>query len=244
MHRIFADFEPLSLGEVLRIDGEEAAHALKVKRLRGGERVEVLNLRGGVARGIVDLPSAGASRRHPELGVRIESVETHAALEPRLEVRTATPKGGRVDDMIDQLTQVGAASWGDLACERSVVEPREHKLSRLERIAAEACKQSGRTWALEVNASKTVDGVVRGGESAPTIVIADAGGEAWECSTLKPGQTIVLLIGPEGGFTSGELHLARDAGARITRFGAHTMRIETAAVVAAGVILHQSPPIR
>jgi 16S rRNA (uracil1498-N3)-methyltransferase len=50
--------------------------------------------------------------------------------------------------------------------------------------------------------------------------------------------TIRLLIGPEGGWTPDELRAARDAGARIASFGPHTMRIETAAPVAAAVILH------
>ena len=47
----------------------------------------------------------------------------------------------------------------------------------------------------------------------------------------------MLLVGPEGGWTPRELDLARGRGAAITRFGPHVMRIETAAIVAAGIIM-------
>jgi 16S rRNA (uracil1498-N3)-methyltransferase len=65
-------------------------------------------------------------------------------------------------------------------------------------------------------------------------VIADAGGQPYE-----PGKEdrVRLLVGPEGGWTEGELADAVEAGARVVRFGRHVMRIETAAVVAAGIIL-------
>ncbi len=51
------------------------------------------------------------------------------------------------------------------------------------------------------------------------------------------GAPVRLLIGPEGGWTPAELGRARDAGATIARFGAHTMRIETAALGTAAILL-------
>ena len=49
-----------------------------------------------------------------------------------------------------------------------------------------------------------------------------------------------LLIGPEGGWTAEEIEKAASAGVRRARFGPHVMRIETAAAVAVGIVLHEA----
>jgi len=132
--------------------------------------------------------------------------------------------------MIDGLSQVGAASWSMLESERSVTEPREGKMERLERTAMEASKQCGRAWRLEIG------GVMKFAEAVRMegVVVADVSGSAYE----RSGADVVrLLVGPEGGWAPEELQLARARGAAVCRFGPHVMRIETAAVVAAGIIM-------
>lgn len=217
--------------------GEEAAHALGVKRLRLGEGVELIDGRGGVCSACViegGSDSAKPKGKPRELWVKILDARSMPPITPRLEVYTATPKGGRVDDMVDQLTQVGVAGWGPLVTARGVVDPREHKLDRLARIAKEACKQAGRPWAMDVLASCDLHTVLRA-EGGVRVIVADVSGASW--SSSMSGDSLRLLVGPEGGWTELELNAARTAGATIARFGPHVMRIETAAVVAAGVVL-------
>jgi RsmE family RNA methyltransferase len=83
------------------------------------------------------------------------------------------------------------------------------------------------------------------------VIVADASGEAFGREMARGGgagehagegegdmpERITLLVGPEGGFSAGELALARERGAAIARFGGHVMRIEVAAVVAAAMVL-------
>jgi len=228
MHRVLVETMPKP-GEVAAIEGDEARHALRVKRVRGGEQVELLDGRGGVALGEV------VEGGRDELRVRIRDVRHVEPTRPRVEVWTAVPKGGRVDEMIDQLAQAGAASWGPLETARGVVEPRESKMERLERIAREASKQCGRAWTLAIAAKQTAADALRGGEGV-RVVVADSSGGGYR---RDPGRTntIRLLIGPEGGWTPEELAAAGAAGATIAAFGPHVMRIETAAVVACGAVL-------
>jgi 16S rRNA (uracil1498-N3)-methyltransferase len=246
MHRVFVDALP-SEPQTLAIEGDEAAHALRVKRVRSGEHVELLDGRGHVAAGVVldprdAAPGAAAflpPRRRGEeapLLVRIESVRAVEPLRPRLEVLTAAPKGPRLADLIDQLAQAGAASWAPLSTARSVVDPREARLERLVRVAREAGKQCGRAWTLGIGPPADLPAALA---HAPGLmaVVADASGEPWRHHAAVESYTVRLLVGPEGGWTPEELDRARAAGATIARFGPHTMRIETAAVVAAGVIL-------
>lgn len=229
LHRMYLDGPVPNAGGEVVVSGDEAQHALRVKRVEIGERVELLDGCGQV--GVGELLGGARERRSGQwtVRIRVERVERVAPTSPRLEVWSAAPKGDRLDDMIDQLAQVGAACWGPLACERSVVDPREGKLQRLARRAREASKQCGRAWALEVGAERPLGDVL--GER---VVVAHAAGGVY---TPSSHGVVRLLVGPEGGFSERELARAADAGATIVSFGPHAMRIETASVVASSVIL-------
>ncbi len=234
-----------SVDAVVVVGGEEARHAIRVKRVRGGERVEVMDGRGVIAAGVVAEIEEGGKKRDGMVTVRVEEVRQVERGWPRVEVWTAVAKGGRVDEMVDQLAQVDAAEWRGLETARSVAGAREQKVERLERIAREASKQCGRAWVMEIGSAKTMAEAVKG-EDGVRVVVCDASGEMWQgLRESEPGRTtpltsditVRLLIGPEGGWTEGEMEMCRAAGARVARFGAHVMRIETAGVVACGVVM-------
>lgn len=228
-HRIFIEglSAGLEAGNEVLVEGAEAEHARKVKRVALGARVELLDGRGRV----VDAEVTDARR---SLVLRVAGVRTASTVQPRLEVWGATPKGGRVDQMIDGLAEVGAAGWRPLATEWGVVDPGDTKLARLERLAREASKQCGRAWLLEMGQRATMQEAL---SPAPgtRIIMADASG-AWH--EPDGSSAIRLLIGPEGGWTARERADAQAAGASLVRFGVHTMRIEVAAVISAGVIMN------
>jgi 16S rRNA (uracil1498-N3)-methyltransferase len=233
-HRIYRPDLNASPGEELTIEGEEARHAVRVKRLEPGQEVELLNGRGRVVTAIVS-----GSRKQPkshgwELVLRAQAVEDRPQPRPRLEVWTAVPKGARLEEMIDQLSQAGAWGWAPLSASRSVVDPREGKLQRLAKVAAESAKQCGRAWSLEV----LPGGPLGEGLSVAGTIMADAAGEPYAPDPSSPvPEQLRLLVGPEGGWTAPELELARRAGANVCSFGTYVMRLETAAVVGAGIVL-------
>jgi 16S rRNA (uracil1498-N3)-methyltransferase len=235
MHRILIEQPIPDPGQIITITDDEAAHAIRVKRLEPGEALGLLDGAGTVADGVVAAIHKGP-RRDGGPGVEVRITARHLVPEtrPRLSVLTATPKGGRVDEMIDGLSQVGAASWAPLSTARGVVDPREAKLARLERIAREAAKQCGRAWILRIDRHRAFAEALT--DRSVRTILADASGLPF---TTPPdaGSPIRLLIGPEGGWTPAELESARTAGATIARFGPHTMRIETAALAAAAVIM-------
>ena len=245
MHRIHADQPLASPGQTMLITGDEAEHAIRSKRLEAGENVELLDGRGGVAAAVVVHAGRAPAGRRGEsaLEVRIERVGHVEQTRPVVEVWAATPKGSRVDDMIDQLTQVGAASWTPLHCDRSVVNPGQTKLHRLDRIAWEAAKQAGRAWVLQVNPERPFADALAQESAGTRVVVAHAGEPSYAPATGEHSGRIRLVIGPEGGFSDAELARAEaaaersDGGLVLASFGPHTMRIETAAAVAAAVIL-------
>jgi 16S rRNA (uracil1498-N3)-methyltransferase len=241
-HRFYVEIgAPLEKGELV-IGGEEARHAARVKRVEVGEPVEVLDGRGGIGRGTV----AGIEKVRDQWQVRVEvrEVRREGPVRPRVDVRSPAPKGPRIADLIDALSQVGAASWAPLATEHAVREATDTRLERLQRAAAEASKQCGRSWLLEIGEGRALRDVLASG--AQSVVMADASGAPY----LSTGaDAVVLLIGPEGGWSARELESARRAGVPIARFGPHVMRIETAGPVAAAIVIDaerrfREPPTR
>ncbi len=224
-HTIFTD--DLATGaDRLEITGPEADHARRVKRLGAGQRVTLLDGRGRIAEAEVV-----ESRRSLVLEVRERSEAPR--VRPRIDVWSATPKGPRSGDLIDALSQVGAASWRGMHSKRSVVDPGDNKLARLERVAHEACKQSHRAWTLEILPPSTFEEALRA-EAGETIVLADPTGAPY---ARHGAERVRLIVGPEGGFEDSELDAARAAGAVLANFGPHVMRIEVAAPIACAIVL-------
>ncbi len=234
-HRVFTAFDSVTTGERVIVTGEEAQHAARVKRCAPGDPVELLNGRGLMATCRIEAVRKDPRSKGWELELLVGRAESVARPRVRLEVWSAVPKGGRLGEMIDQLSQVGACAWAPLHAQRSVAEPTAPKRARLERIAVESAKQCGRAWLLEFGAGGDLTAALREGSA----IFADAG--AGSVDAARPaggnGGLVRILVGPEGGWTEGERRAAREAGAVFASFGPHAMRIETAAVAGAAIVL-------
>lgn len=239
----------------MTIEGDEADHAVAVKRLAPGEPVELLDGIGGVASARVELARPRRGKHPAALVVVVSACGRVERQGPPVHLCSATPKGDRLAGMIDQLSQVGAWSWRPLATARGVVEPQDAKLDRQARIAAAAGKQCGRAHFLELGPPVSLEAALaeRASKQA-TVLLADASGVSPRLA-LPPAfppphgphaphapSPVVILIGPEGGWTPDELALARERSAPIVNFGLHAMRIETAALVAAAIIIEHLRP--
>jgi 16S rRNA (uracil1498-N3)-methyltransferase len=215
---------PPSIGDAIELVGDEAMHAVKSKRLREGDACLVCDGAGVVATCAV----VRATKSRVELAV--EGAEVVEAATPRVEVWGATPKGQRLDKMLDMLAQCGCALWRPMSTERGVVEPGAHKLERAERISVEALKQCGRAHLMAIGEEASFADALDAG-AGTRVVVADAGGTSAAWGSDGGTACVRLLVGPEGGFTPAEMALARERGAAVVRLGVHVMRIETASVV-------------
>lgn len=232
---MFSDLGSVPAGEIIEIDGDEAHHAARVKRLRIGERVGVLDGAGRFGTGT--LREIGGSRSKPLLCIDLESVEQVAPLSPVLEIWAALPKGDRLDRMIDQLTQIGVTRFRPLLCEHSQRKTESVRFDKLGRVTEEAMKQSRRAWRLELAQPIAFEDALR----HPGAIIADASGDPWDGSASIP-ENASLIVGPEGGWSNTERAQIVETRARVCRFGTLVMRIETAAVTGASVLMNTPKP--
>jgi len=231
MHRIFHQQIPTEPDQTCRIEGDEAHHAVRVKRVREGDTVGLLDGAGTIAEALID--RVETTKRNSAIDLRLLRVRRRPPERPAVHVLSAAPKGGSLEQMIDQLSQVGAASWAPLRTERGERDPRS--LDRLHRATIESAKQCGRAHLLEIRPAVDLDAALL--LPAP-VLVADAAGHA---HPQGPLDEVTVLVGPEGGWSDDERTRIAASPARLTRFGPHVLRIETAAVVAAAILM-KSPP--
>lgn len=221
-------------------------HALRVLRVSPGDRLEGLDGQGR-AHG---LEVVRAGRRKLELALTGELREEPApgapgAPLPWIEVRAPLPKGGRAEEMLGVLTQLGVARLVPLITRRSEVQARgssEGRRERLERAAAEALKQSGRLWMPEISAKQelTSDSALAGtclrlDPRAPgglREALEGLGGGPWTREA-----PLALLVGPEGGWSPEEEAELDAAGVARGRLGPHVLRLEAAAAAGLAVLV-------
>ena len=225
------------LGEsdtTVNLVGEEARHAVSVRRIRVGEEVSVTNGRGLIATCNV----TSIANKPPSLELSIRQVSVVPA--PRaIHLAAAMPKGDRQRVLLDMATQVGISEFTPLLCQRSVSKENDKAQERWQRICLEAMKQSRRAWLPRVNPSIELTSFVDLLPKDRVLCCASADGQdVLGMTSIEPetGIAVVVVVGPEGGFTENEIGYLRRAGALEFNLGDGVLRTETAAVVAAAVV--------
>jgi 16S rRNA (uracil1498-N3)-methyltransferase len=236
-----------------RLCAADAEHAVRVLRAAPGDRLVGLDGCGGrwplvvraVERRVLTLEAVGPGEQDPAPG------EPGAPL-PAIAVAVAPPRPGRIEPMLDRLTQLGVAQVLWLRCSRTGPEERAPRQARTARVVREALKQSGRTW-LPRLAEVAVEPAELAGRAAALLVGDPSAGTPllrelrssrarWasggDGETAGAGPGLCLVIGPEGGFDPLEREALAVAGGRGVRIAPHVLRIETAAEAAvAGAVL-------
>jgi 16S rRNA (uracil1498-N3)-methyltransferase len=204
---------------VLELPAGEADHVLKVLRGRNGDTVEVVDGAGKLF--------AARLRGGREAAV-VEELAAPDGAGVEISLYQAVPKGGRMDLVVEKATEVGATRIVPLLAERGVVNPREGKVGRWRRMAEAAARQSLRLSVPEVADPVRFEDVAS--EVRGTGVLLH------NAPDLQPVEAVVgvpvsLFVGPEGGWSGGELRLAEDAGIAFGGLGPYRLRSETAGII-------------
>lgn len=232
-----ADARP---GSLVAVTGDEAHHAVAVRRLRVGEQVVLTDGAGTAGTGTVE--ETGKRR----FTVRLSDVRRDGRPDPELLVVQALPKGDRGELAVEVLTEIGVARIVPWAAARSVAvwkgERAAKSLARWRSTAREAGKQARRSWAVEVSELVTTEAAVALVAAADlAVVLHEAAGDPLRDVYVPSSGRIVVVVGPEGGLTDDEVAAFAAAGARTVRLGAEVLRTSTAGVAAAAALLARTP---
>lgn len=226
-------------GSLVEVTGDEAHHAVAVRRLRVGERVVLTDGVGTAATGPVEATGKRA------FSVRVEDLRREPRAEPGLVVVQAIPKGVRGELAVEVLTEVGVTRIVPWAAARSVAvwkgERATKSLTRWRSSAREAGKQARRAWAAEVDDLARTDDVVRLLASADlAVVLHEAATEPLADVAVPASGRVVVVVGPEGGLSDEEVSAFAAVGARPVRLGAEVLRTSTAGVAAVAALLSRT----
>jgi 16S rRNA (uracil1498-N3)-methyltransferase len=223
-------------GSSVTVEGDEAHHAVAVRRLRVGESVVLTD---GAGRSVVGSVSSTGKR---VFSVVVESAADVPAPAPAFTVVQALPKGDRGELAVEVLTEIGVGGVVPWAASRSVAvwkgERAEKSLAKWRATAREAAKQARRSWFPEVAPLATT------GEVAARVSAADVAVVLHEEATtplssveLPASGEVVVVVGPEGGLAPEEVAAFSSAGAVTVRLGAEVLRTSTAGLAAVSALL-------
>lgn len=221
-------------GDEAAVEGDAYRHLFRARRLAVGDRLRVVDGAGAARFAQV----AAVDRRT----ARLRLLEAAPAGEPayRLELLVATPRKERASWLVEKATELGAAAVRLVASERSPRSLGRSSRERLLRVAAAAVEQCGRSRVPEVtgvHAWEEVPGLLEGLAERWFLHPAPERGGGMGGDLRPAAEAGAVLVGPEGGWTEAEAEALRALGCRPVHLGERVLRLETAAVAAAAMVL-------
>ncbi|MGA7357048.1 MAG: 16S rRNA (uracil(1498)-N(3))-methyltransferase [Candidatus Cybelea sp.] len=226
-------------GSTVEIEGGDAHKITRVLRLREDDRIEIVDSASTAF--IAAIAETGRVVRARLLEIVVGGSDGSEATR-LLEVAQAVPKGNRMDFVVEKGTELGASAFIPFYCERSVRrDVGGERLGRWQRVVRTAAMQCGRRDIPEVCEPlrfeallarfRDYDGVLFAWELAPPAPLSER-----LRAELPTSGRVLLVVGPEGGFTHEEAEAARHNGAILFSLGPRILRTDTAALVLLAVI--------
>lgn len=242
MPRFFMDSVDPAAPAVV-ITGRDAEH-IKVLRMRPGETLTVCDGQGtellcALTRSDGKTAYADVLEVRPSVSESTVPVHVYAGL----------AKGDRVDYTVQKCTELGARDITFFHSERCIVrlDPKkgaDAKLARLQRIAEEAAKQSGRGIIPRVGYLDDYAAMLEEAANARLkLFLYETGDRVSLRSAIRaalPADSAAVVTGPEGGFTPEEADAARAAGFAVCAMGPRILRCETAPLIPLTAILYET----
>ena len=239
MRHFFIDPSPAK-NSLVAIQQSEAHHIKNVLRLKPGDRIKLFDGTGFEYEAVIRKMSAA------KVDVEIlNKVRATIRCGTQIMVAQAFLKEKKMDDLVRKLCELGVAKWVPFFSQRSIARPDASRLAgrtrRWHRIAAEALKQCRRidlpdiagplSFKEVLDLSKTCDLNIVFWENESTPL--DSGIES---SRKHPIRKILLMLGPEGGFTQQEIEMAEHSGFVVAGLGPRILRAETATLAAVTLV--------
>jgi 16S rRNA (uracil1498-N3)-methyltransferase len=227
------------VGDLAVVDGDEGFHAANVRRIRPGEQLDLGDGAGALAHCVIE--DVGKGR----LSARVLSRWTVEPAAPPVTVVQALPKSDRSELAVELATEAGADAFIAWQAERCVARwdggRADKGLRRWNAVARAAARQSRRAHIPAVTgvvSTAELVAHVRGALASNTtvLVLHESATEPLAKLALAQSDSLMIVVGPEGGIADDELALLSEAGARVARLGPMVLRTSTAAAVALGAL--------
>ncbi len=219
----------------IQITGEKARYLSSVLRCKKGEELEILDGKGHSYRARI------TSVVKKEMTVEVLDAITHNTESPlNLILIQGLLKGEKMELVIQKATELGVREIIPVVTERSQVRS-TGKTARWRKIAEDASRQSGRTAIPIIHEPSALRDIFSGDSPCTPSSGKCKGLLFWErkgirmkeaMESLEGCRSLIIAVGPEGGFTEGEVQVAGERGFLVATLGSRILRAETAAIAA------------
>jgi 16S rRNA (uracil1498-N3)-methyltransferase len=234
MQRYFLSKEQFKDAYVM-IDGEEAKHIIRVMRMGVGDLIVCCDNEG-------DCYLCNISEMFSDTVIAnvVERIKKNVELPIEVTIAHGLPKGDKLELVIQKGTELGAASFMPFQAERSIVKwddkKEKKKIERWNKISKEASEQSHRQYVPRVEMVQTFKQLIQRFHLYSYVIVAyeeEAKNDEKSrfhltLSQMKLGDSLLLVVGPEGGFSDREVKVMCEAGATSCALGPRILRSETA----------------
>lgn len=227
-------------GGLAVVDGDEGFHAANVRRIRAGERLDLGDGAGEMAHCVVE--ETGKAR----LTARVLDRRSVAPVSPTVTVVQALPKSDRAELAVELATEAGADAFLAWQATRCVARwdgaaKVDKGLRRWGAVARAAARQSRRAYIPEVGglvSTAQLVARVRDEIAAGAVVLAlhESATQRLTDVALAQADSLMLIVGPEGGIADEEIEALSEAGAVAVRLGPTVLRTSSSAAVALGAL--------
>ena len=232
---------------IVVLGSDEARHLKDVLRLRVGDQAYVFDGAGNEFRCIVERVTRDEARLNIDDRVVAASSESPIALT----LAVALLKGEKFDLVVQKATELGVRRVVPVATRHADVQIRDQddaakKVSRWQRIAIEASKQSGRAVIPTIDIPIDISVLLTTDSSSLRLMFSERDGKSLT-EVAKAGlspDSVTALVGSEGGWSDEELELASQQSWQVITLGGRILRAETAAIVATTLVQHAFGDVR
>ena len=215
-----------AIGARVMLDGEESVHAARVLRLETGNQIRITNGTGWIFQGIL------LNSNPKGCQVEISKKDFFAKNQSNIHLAVAPTKNiSRYEWFLEKATEIGIDDITPLICRHS--ERQNMRIDRLNKVITAAVKQSLNSWHPLLHEPCSFANFIKQTTGSQLfIAYVDEQPRPHLKDLYVPGSPAVVLIGPEGDFSTDEIELAFNSGYKAVSLGMSRLRTETAAVVA------------
>lgn len=233
--RIFLD-QALAAGQEYSLPGDRAHYLANVLRLAAGRPLIMFNGLGGEYTATL----VSASKRQAIIQIeKFVDVDRESPL--KIELVIGLARGDRMDWIVQKATELGVARIVPLYTERTEVKLSgarlDKKLQHWRQIIVSACEQSQRNCLPLLAEPKEFSAFVGQNDAQQKLILHPAI-ESFDFSHAKQTSQVTILVGPEGGFSDGEVEVAVAQGFAGWQLGPRILRAETAPIAALTLLQH------
>lgn len=230
MTRIYQNTKITANAE-LTLDENASHHLARVMRCKVNDELIIFNGEGGEYKALI----TNITKKTVTVNV-VKHIDCNRESPINLYLAQGIARGEKMDFIMQKAVELGASKIFPLMTERVNVQlkgDREAKrMQHWQGVVQSACEQSGRTSIPQLCPPQSLNDYLQGVKPDHAFVLSPHVEGSLGSVKVKAGESVALLIGPEGGLSEAEIEFAITQGYQVLNLGTRVLRTETATLVA------------